>query len=77
MTFLQWLARSPLASALKVFVSVVLSMAVASWAGAGVLSLEGWQAWVIAAAATALPLIVNWLNPADSRYGRGSSTEGE
>lgn len=72
-----WLAGSPMGSAVKVFVSVILSMAVASWAQNGTLSLEAWQTWVIGAAGAALPVIVNWLNPADGRYGIGSSSGAE
>lgn len=70
-----WLAESPMGSAVKVFVSVVLTLAVASWAQDGVLSFDAWQTWVIAAAGAALPVIVNWLNPADARYGVGSGPQ--
>lgn len=67
-----WLASSPLASALKVFVAVVLGMAVTDFATSGSIDFGNWQAWVIAALVSAVPVVVNWLNPADARYGKGS-----
>lgn len=66
-----WLATSPLASALKVFVAIVLTAAVADFANVGSLTLANWQTWVIMGLGSAVPVIVNWLNPADTRYGRG------
>jgi hypothetical protein len=67
--FLFWLGRSPFATALKVGVSVVLAMALADWTTTGSIGFDKWEAWVIAAAATALPIITNYLNPTDGRYG--------
>jgi len=67
--FLDWLAVSPLATAGKTFIAVVLSAAVADWATGGAISLANWEAWVIAACVSAVPLIVNALNPQDPRYG--------
>lgn len=78
--FWAWLTVSPLATAAKTFVAVVLSAAVADWATAGAISLGNWQTWVTAACVSALPVVVNWLNPMDPRYGNGASTidfEGE
>ena len=72
MSFLDWLAASPLASAIKVFVAIVLTMSVADWAGDGVIDFSNWQTWVIAGLGAAVPVIVNWLNPSDGRYGNGS-----
>lgn len=68
---LTWLATSPLASAAKVFVAIVLTLAVADWAGDGSIDFANWQTWVIAGLGAAVPVIVNWLNPADTRYGNG------
>lgn len=79
-TFWAWVTVSPLATAAKTFIAVVLSAAVADWATGGVISLANWQTWVISAAVSAIPVIVNWLNPMDSRYGRGEMSidfEGE
>lgn len=70
MRFLNWLGRSPLATAVKVGVSVVLAMAVADWTQTGVIGFGKWQTWVIAACASALPVIVNYLNPAFTNYGK-------
>lgn len=75
-----WVTVSPLATAFKTFVAVILSAAVADWATDGVISLGNWQTWVISAAVSALPVVINWLNPMDPRYGKGSSViefEGE
>lgn len=74
MSFVQWFATSPLASFLKIFTAYVLATAIASWATDKVISLEEWQTWVIGALVSAGPVIINWLNPNDPRYGR---TQGE
>lgn len=71
-TFLDWLADSPLATAAKTFVALLLAAVVADWVTAGAISLANWQTWVISAAAASLPMVTNWLNPKDSRYGKGS-----
>jgi hypothetical protein len=67
-----FLANTPLGTALKTFVAVLLSAVIGSWATDGAISFEKWQTWVIAACVSALPVIVNWLNPADNRYGNGA-----
>lgn len=69
---LNWLATSPLASALKTFAAVLIAAVVADWVAGGVIDFANWQSWVIAGLASAVPVVVNWLNPADGRYGRGS-----
>lgn len=66
----EFLAASPLGTALKTFAAVALGAAVADWSGSGAISLGNWQTWVIAGAVSAVPVIVNWLNPEDYRYGR-------
>jgi hypothetical protein len=68
----EWLAKSPLASALRTFVAVVITLAVADWTTGGTISLDRWQTWVIAAATSTLPVIVRWLNPADKAFGVGT-----
>ena len=81
MRFMIWLGRSPIASAFKVGVTVILAMAVAEWTQSGTIAFDKWQTWVIAACASALPVIVNYLNPADGRYGavveRTNSPDGD
>lgn len=66
------LAKSPWGTAFKTFIAVLLGAAVSDWAGAGVINLMEWQSWVIAALVSSVPVIINFLNPDDSRYGRGS-----
>ena len=61
--FLNWLASSPLASFAKVFAAGVLG-----WVVLNLDSLNIHPAVAIGLA-SALPVIVNWLNPSDSRYG--------
>ena len=67
-----WLATSPLGSAFKTFVAVVIAAAVADASNSGSISLGNWQTWVIAGAVSALAPIINYLNPGDSRYGKGA-----
>ena len=72
--FTDWFARSPLASALRVFAAVVLTLAVTQWVTNGTIDFAAWQTWVIAALASAVPTITRWLNPADVEFGRGAIT---
>lgn len=69
-----WFARSPLASALRVFIAVLLAALVADWTSTGAIAFDHWQTWVIAALASAVPVMMRALNPADTAYGRGSSS---
>lgn len=68
----EWFATSPLASAARVFVAVVLTLAVTQWVTNGAIDFAAWQTWVIAALASAIPTITRWLNPADVEFGRGA-----
>lgn len=68
--FLNWLATSPLASALKVGLGFILTAMVMTWTAKGTIDFSAWQTWVIGAAGVAVPIVVNFLNPDDSRYGR-------
>ena len=61
--FLSWLATSPLASFVKIFAAGALG-----WFVVNVDSFNVHPAVAIGLA-SALPVIVNWLNPSDSRYG--------
>ena len=65
-----FLANHPLGMALKAFLAVMLAAAIGDWATHGVISLANWQTWVTAAAVSVLPVVVNYLNPKDSRIGR-------
>ena len=68
-----WLASTALGSGLKTFIAVVIAAAVADASTSGSISLGKWQTWLIAGAVSALPPVINWLNPADSRYGNGAA----
>lgn len=71
-SFQEWLATSPLASAARVFIAVVLTLAVTQWVTNGAIDFGAWQTWIIAALSSTLPTISRWLNPADIEFGRGS-----
>lgn len=65
-----WLAKTPIGSAFKAFIAVVLAAAIADFVNVGNISLTNWETWVIAGLASAAPSIINWLNPSDPRYGK-------
>lgn len=66
---LQWLATSPLATAVKVALSAALVWLVDNYTTLNLPPVL--QVAVLAG----LPVLINSLNPADSRYGRGAGTE--
>ena len=70
---LSWLATSPLGSAAKVFLCVLLGAVLLTWTSEGVISFDHWQTWLIGALAVAVPIVINALNPADTRYGMSKS----
>ena len=61
--FLNWLASSPLASFAKIFAAGILG-----WFVVNMDSLNVHPAVAIGLV-SALPVVINWLNPSDSRYG--------
>lgn len=67
-TFEEWLATSPLATVLKVAVGAALG-AVMSWAATAEI-----HPLAVAIIAAVCPVVINYVNPSDYRYGRGSST---
>ena len=72
---LNWLANSPVASWVKVAASFVLgAFLVFLTEGNEVtdVDLSDVNVWVSGAIAAALPLVINFLNPSDTRYGRGT-----
>lgn len=73
--FREWLAVSPLASALRVFIAIILSMAVADWVANGSINFGAYQTWIIAGLASAVPVVARWLNPQDLAFGRGSKVD--
>lgn len=64
--FLAWLAASPLATAAKVGAAATLGYILAEP------DLLGLPPVVVVGIVAALPVLINWLNPADTRYGHGS-----
>lgn len=69
MTFLTWFAHSPLASFVKVFGSGVLG-----WLLINVDTLTIHPALTIGLV-SALPILINWLNPEYTNYGRANLDE--
>ena len=64
-----WLAGTPLGTAFKTFLAVVIAAAVADFSTDGAITFGRWQAWVIAGLVSCVPVVINWLNPSDARYG--------
>jgi uncharacterized membrane protein YgaE (UPF0421/DUF939 family) len=71
--FKKWLATTFWGTTLKAFLAIMLTLAIAEWSTAGSLNFANWQAWLIAALVSLGPGMVNHLNSADTRYGRGSN----
>jgi len=65
-----WLAGSPLGSAFKAFLAVVIAAAIADFVNLGNINMMNWETWVIAGLASSTPVAINWLNPSDPRYGK-------
>lgn len=59
-------AKVFLASALAAFFAILTSTQALPT------STEAWQGILIAGLVSVIPVIINWLNPNDTRYGRGS-----
>lgn len=58
----------------KIFLAAVISSFL-SLVVAGdtiLLDVQAWEAILISGLVSVLPVIINWLNPNDTRYGRGS-----
>ena len=63
-----WLATSPVASMVKIALGAALGAFVDELANQGVGPI-----WVAVGAAL-VPIAINYLNPSDPRYGRGSAS---
>lgn len=61
-----WFASSPVASFLRTFLAIVISSAVADFAKIGAFDFSRWESWLIAGVIAAAPVLLRWLNPADS-----------
>ena len=69
--FWTWFARSPIASALRVFVAVVFGQMVAEWARVGNFDFTNYKLWLITALVASVPTILRWINPEDKAFGPG------
>ena len=69
MTFLTWLATSPLASFAKVFTAGLLGWVLINFDSLGL------HPAVALGLAAGLPLLINWLNPEFLSYGRQDETD--
>ena len=67
-----WLAANPFASFIRAFIATLLTLALADWTSAASVSFDDWKSWVIAALAASVPVIIRWINPQDTAYGKGS-----
>ena len=64
-SFLYWLACSPIASAIKVGLAASLGWIISNPDTLNVTPV------VSIGLVSAIPVLINWLNPADGRYGKG------
>ena len=62
--------NSPAGSWVKVFLSAILGFILNNLSKGGSILDVDWQALLSAGVAAVLPVIINWLNPADTRYGK-------
>lgn len=54
---------------LKVFLATILTLFIADGADLFAVDVTDIKAWVAAAFAAVLPLVINYINPRDTRYG--------
>ena len=73
--FWTWFAQSPFASALRVFVAIVIGQMVAEWARVGDIQFTNYKSWVISALVAAIPTILRWINPQDNAFGPGKDEQ--
>lgn len=70
--FKVWLATTFWGTTFKAALAIIIGLAIADWSNSGAISLSNWQTWLIAAAVSLGPGIINHFNSADTRYGKGS-----
>lgn len=70
--FAEWFARSPIASAARTFVAIIIAMFIADGADVFAVDATDIRTWIAAGFAAVLPALVRYLNPADPAFGRGS-----
>jgi hypothetical protein len=71
----KWLATSPLGSIVKVFVGTALGGLYLFLKNDGSfddITLEAVEGFLMGALIVVLPMLINYVNPADTRYGRNS-----
>lgn len=64
--FNKWFAESKIASYLRALFAILVAQAVADFVKSGSLDFSNAEAWLIAALAATLPMLLRILNPADS-----------
>lgn len=64
--FLKWFANSKVASYLRAFVAVVVSLAVAEFVKSGQIDFTSFESWIVAALGATLPTLLRLLNPQDA-----------
>ena len=68
--FLKWFAASPIASWLRVFVAIVLGQIITEWTKTGTFTFSNWQQWLMAGVVALIPMVIRWLNPQDTAFGK-------
>lgn len=63
--------NSAFGSWIKVFVAAILGLVLTNLLTGIDLFEMNWKSLVSGAVASVLPIIINWLNPSDTRYGKG------
>jgi len=71
MTFLTWLAHSPIASFLKVFLAGALGWVLMNSENLGI------HPALALGLVSGLPILINWLNPEYDNYGRANLDEAD
>jgi hypothetical protein len=70
--FQEWLATSPVASWLRTFAAIILTMFIADGADIFAVDASDLKLWLAAALSATLPTAVRYLNPADYAFGHGA-----
>lgn len=66
--------KAALGTYARAFAAIVLGLFLANGADVFAVTAGDLRAWLAAGLAAVLPVAINTLNPADSRYGIGSTT---
>jgi len=71
----KWLATTPLGSIVKVFVGTALGgfyLFLKNGSSFDDITLDVVEGFIVGGLIVVLPMLINFANPADARYGRGS-----